>query len=196
MVATYYKKGGPDENRDPVAFMQYLDQCYADTNEQSRSANTLRTLRQHDDQSLASFLPRFEKILAQAGGAAWPDSAKITFLDGALSQRLRSNLVAAVLPDEYHGWVSRVQEIAGRLEGLDKAQRSSGNRGWKSKKSNDNDGDIAMGGMNKVGNKQRGGGGSGGGRQRPGPDNRRCFRCQEPGHFAAACTAPRSAKYG
>ncbi|KAK2741066.1 pol-like protein [Colletotrichum kahawae] len=41
----------------------------------------------------ASFLPWFEWILAEAGGADWPSRAKITLLEGALSVKLRKALV-------------------------------------------------------------------------------------------------------
>ena len=118
VVATFYQAGGPGGSREPAAFMEYLDRTYADQNIQARAAASLRTLRQRDDQALAQFLRRFEKTIAQAGGTHWPDNAKITFLEGALNPQLRSCLVSASLPTDYNGWVSRAQEVAGRLEGL------------------------------------------------------------------------------
>ncbi|KAK2735575.1 pol-like protein [Colletotrichum kahawae] len=41
----------------------------------------------------ASFLPRFKRILAKASGANWADKAKIAFLEGALSTRLKRGLM-------------------------------------------------------------------------------------------------------
>ncbi|XP_044717381.1 transposon Tf2-3 polyprotein [Hirsutella rhossiliensis] len=106
VVATFYAAGGPGGSYDPQEFMRYLDRTYQDSNIQSRAAATLRTMRQREDQPLASFLPRFEQALAEAGGADWPDSAKIVFLENAINARLQESLVTAVLPDDYQGWLT------------------------------------------------------------------------------------------
>lgn len=67
-VATFYEKGGLECGYDPIAFLKYLERTYGNVNLQKDAASKLRTLRQREDQSFASFLPRFERVLAEAGG--------------------------------------------------------------------------------------------------------------------------------
>ncbi|KAK2730030.1 pol-like protein [Colletotrichum kahawae] len=88
VVATFYSAGGPGGKREPSEFMRYLDRTYKDLSATSCVAAELRTIYQRDNQSLASFLPRYERILSEAGGASWADQAKITLLEGALSTQL------------------------------------------------------------------------------------------------------------
>ncbi|KAK2728507.1 pol-like protein [Colletotrichum kahawae] len=95
-MATFYAAGGPGGLYNPQEFLSYLDRTYKDSNVYDQAASTLRTLRQREDQALASFLPRFERILAEAGGADWPSRAKITLLEGALSVKLRKALIGHI----------------------------------------------------------------------------------------------------
>lgn len=187
VVATFYQAGGPGGRREPAAFLQYLDRTYADQNEQARAAATLRELRQRDDQPLTQFLPRFEKTIAQAGGELWPDSAKITFLEGALNQQLRRSLVSVALPSSYTEWLARVQEVAGRLEGLaPSSRRPRDSRVPKAEPlaRRDIDGDTRMTGVNKLGPKPRSSGPPLAQKPR---DTRRCYDCGKVGHIARSC---------
>lgn len=196
VVETYYAQGGNGGRRDPHDLMDYLDSVYKDVNAAARAANALRTLRQRDSDTFAYFLTRFEQTIAQAGGTSWADSAKITFLEGALNEPLRRALVAVALPDEFGPWVRRVQEVAGRLEAL-KSGRRAELPARRQGSGRDNDGDVAMTGVNKLGERNKGRGsesgassGNAGNKQRSSPDTRRCYRCQEVGHIARNCSRP------
>lgn len=196
VVSTFYAAGGPGGSYDSAAFMEYLDRTYKDSNLQSRAANNLRTLRQGESQSLASFLPKFEQALADSGGAAWPDSAKITYLEGALNSRLQHSLVAADLPDDYHGWLRKVQDVAGRLQRVTSAHR--GNAVTTSVTSQeplrDQDGDQPITGVNRINKAAK--------KQRLRNDSvsstetytetRMCFGCGKKGHLRRNC--PRKSK--
>ncbi|KJZ70649.1 hypothetical protein HIM_09969 [Hirsutella minnesotensis 3608] len=193
VVATFYAAGGPGSAYDPQEFMRYLDRTYQDSNIQSRAAATLRTMRQRDDQTLASFLPRFEQALAEAGGAEWPDNAKIVFLENAISKRLQESLVTAVLPEDYQGWLARLQEIAGRLERLQSGKYlPSTGRSFPElpkervrERPEDSDGDVSMTDVNRTGRESNG-------RRhlnQKHKDKRRCFRCGRADHVIADCPA-------
>lgn len=200
VAETFYAQGGYNGERNPEDLMKYLDSIYEDVTATSRAANALRTLRQKDTDSFAYFLTRFEQTIAKAGGGGWDDAVKIVFLEGALNEQLRRALVTVQLPTGFSDWVQRVQEVAGRLEGLRSGRRSElparrhGN-------TRDNDGDVPMTGMNKLGERSKGRGGpsrgNAAGKTRTGADTRRCYQCQEVGHIARNCAQrgePRAAQ--
>ena len=68
VVATFYAAGGPEGRRNPNAFMMYLDRTYKDRNLEAKATAKLRTLYQSEEQSFAAFLPRFDRVLLEAGG--------------------------------------------------------------------------------------------------------------------------------
>ncbi|KAK1838021.1 pol-like protein, partial [Colletotrichum chrysophilum] len=201
VVATFYAAGGPEGKRDPSEFMRYLDRTYKDPSAASRAAATLRTIRQRDDQSLASFLPRYERILSEAGGASWADQAKITLLEGALSTRLQRALVTVDLPvDNYHGWLMRVQDVAARLERLPATTRGSSSyypRAPGASRHRDDDGDVVMTGVSRARNKKGAlepqgcrrysSSSKSEGSEQPQKDSRRCYNCNKIGHIATWC---------
>ncbi|KAF4476972.1 Transposon Tf2-6 polyprotein [Colletotrichum fructicola Nara gc5] len=205
VVATFYAAGGPGGERDPSEFMRYLDRTYKDPSAASRAAATLRTIRQRDDQSLASFLPRYERVLSEAGGASWADQAKITLLEGALSTRLQRALVTVDLPvDNYHGWLMRVQDVAARLERLPATTRRSSSyypRAPEASRHHDNDGDVVMTGVSRARNKKGApepqrrrrysSSSESEGSEQPQKDSRRCYNCNNIGHIATRCTKPK-----
>lgn len=68
--------------------------------------------------SFASFLPRFERALAEAGGSTWADKAKIAFLEGTLNQDTRRTLVTIDQPTLYTQFVQKLLQIDGKLNAL------------------------------------------------------------------------------
>ncbi|SPO00383.1 uncharacterized protein DNG_03228 [Cephalotrichum gorgonifer] len=192
VTETFYEAGGHDGEYNPALFLEYLDSIYHDPNVAARASAALRTLRQRDEQSFAYFLPQFEQTLAQAGGGAWADSAKITFLEGALNSQLRRQLVSVQMPLEYKGWVLRAQEVSSRLEGLARTQRYRGERPSR-RLAQDDEGDTRMTGMNKLGERNKGRSSEHAApARRPGPETRQCYNCQEVGHLAARCPRTRN----
>lgn len=189
VVATYYKTAGPGHQYDPQSFMGYLDRSYGDPSARERAAANLRHLRQKEDSSLASFLPRFEKTLAEAGGDTWPDEAKITFLEGALNSQLSRSLVTVTLPNKYSDWVNEVQRIASRLEGLVKRnQRRGGQAAAAPMRTTDHEGDTSMTGIGQV--TQRRGGKERAEAPQEHRESRSCFRCGKKGHLKRNCPTP------
>ncbi|KAF6828276.1 pol-like protein [Colletotrichum musicola] len=196
VVATFYAAGGPKGKRESSEFMRYLDRTYKDPSTTSRAAAKLRTIRQRDDQSLASFLPRFKKILSKARGADWADQAKITLLKRALSTQLHRALVTIDLPvDNYHGWLMRVQDIATRLERLPAITRRGSSyhpRATHASRYRDEDSDVVMTGVSRTKDKKgapkpqhrRSYSSSSERSVRPQKDSRRCYNYNEIGHIA------------
>ncbi|KAL6359922.1 hypothetical protein LRP88_07350 [Fusarium phalaenopsidis] len=79
LVAAFYRAGGTGGRRDPEDFMEYLDRSNEDRNIQARATSSLLERRQKANESFATFLPKFEQHIAEAGGTTWEDKVKITF---------------------------------------------------------------------------------------------------------------------
>ncbi|KAF6822399.1 pol-like protein [Colletotrichum musicola] len=148
MPPTFYTAGGDDGTKNPDYFLKYLDRTYCEAKPEAQAIIQLKTLRQRDNERLATFLPRFERTLADAGGYAWPDAVKITMLEGALNRELMDLLITVDLPEDYGHWISRVGGIATKLE-----QRARANPRVARRRSpappvapRDYDGDVQMSG--------------------------------------------------
>ena len=68
---------------------KYLHAMFGDHIKAQRAVETMRTMKQSPRELFSTFLHRFEKVLTEAGGMAWPDEVKRSYLDGALMFELR-----------------------------------------------------------------------------------------------------------
>lgn len=206
LVTTFYTTAGPENNWNPMAFMEYLDRQYKDHDAAKKAASSLRTLRQRDGESFVSFLPKFERLVAEAGGSSWDDQVKISFLEGAINSQLVRTLVTVALPVDYIGWLRIVQEIAWKIERLkkqpikDRHQRRNRNPPVNQK---DPNGDVKIGGVNRTTDRRKKGSAAsrrrGSSKDRSDDNNkevreetRRCFQCNKTDHLRANC--PRKKK--
>ena len=118
MAATFVETGGPSGTKDPEEFATYLNSCYGDPNTEKRALRRLHQLKQGEKESFAAFLPRFEKELAEAGGANWTSSVQINYLTGSLNGEMTDRLVGQLgLPKEYQPFVLSLQELGSNLDG-------------------------------------------------------------------------------
>jgi hypothetical protein len=101
----------------PENLLQYMENVYGDANEEERANNKLNTMVQGNE-AFTTFLPKFERTLAEAGGSSWTDQVKINTLKRMLSQELRTSLVYVNHPTAYDDFVRTVQTLASRLAAL------------------------------------------------------------------------------
>ncbi|KAI1100689.1 hypothetical protein F4804DRAFT_318207, partial [Jackrogersella minutella] len=74
-----------------------------------------------------AFLQDYEYKLSLAGGIDWPASIKIGYLDEALNEKLRNQLISkTLLEDKYDEWAKKVSRVAARLEATAGYRRSDG----------------------------------------------------------------------
>jgi hypothetical protein len=126
--AAFYERGGADGQRDPAAFMRYLTLTYQDPNIAQEALNKVSGMTQGDRESFAAFLPRFERELADAGGALWTDDVRINYLKKALNEEMTDRLVGNLhLPTNYDGYVRELYQLGTNLS----AQRAARKRGQK-----------------------------------------------------------------
>jgi hypothetical protein len=118
MTTTFAESGGPGRAFNPDAFLTYLSGCYGDPNLKQRALGRLTDLRQGDKESFAAFLPRFEKELADSGGAAWPGDVQINHLRSSLNQGLTKLLLGQRdMPTDYLGFIRALQQLGTNLDG-------------------------------------------------------------------------------
>lgn len=114
----YFRAGGPQGDYNPTAFLDFLSSHYDDPNRPRRAAQELRAYRQKGTQPFTSFFSVWERLLAEAGGAIWPDEAKLVILEGAINYQLAQALVPVTMPHDYQGWVRKAMEVSAKLDGL------------------------------------------------------------------------------
>lgn len=117
MATTYAETGGPGGLFDPADFLVYLNRCYGDPNLRRSARARLDRLKQGDKESFAAFLPKFEKELADSGGAVWSDDIKIDRLEKTLNAQMTDLLYnkRRMLTD-YFGFLQELQELGANLE--------------------------------------------------------------------------------
>ena len=91
--------------------LKYLDDVFGDRHKTQRAVESLRTMRQGPKEPFSDFLPRFEKVLADAGGMSWPDAVKRSHLDGALAFELRRLAITMPVAPNYGDYVSELLRI-------------------------------------------------------------------------------------
>jgi hypothetical protein len=117
MTTSYAKCGGPGGTFNPDAFLKYLDACYGDPNLKQRALGRLADLRQGDKESFATFLPKFERELADSGGATWPADVQISYLRRSLNTGMKKLLLGQRgMPTDYLGYVRALQELGTNLD--------------------------------------------------------------------------------
>jgi hypothetical protein len=159
-------------------FFAYLDRSYADPNRKLRATDRLRTMKQGDS-TFSSFLPRFERALADAGASQWADEARIAFLGGTLNESFRRAMVGHQMPNSYTDYVLRLIEVDGQLQTLKKhsprtTRSQTENMEWEPSQTIQ----VALGKTRTALTPEE--------RERCQKEGR-CFYCREKGHRATEC---------
>lgn len=74
---------------------------------------------QGDRESFASFLPKFEKEMANSGGAEWSDVVKINYLKRTINREIRTALAGQLnLPKDYPSFDNNLHNLGANLDEL------------------------------------------------------------------------------
>lgn len=77
----------------PEVLLSHLDAYYLDPTHQEKACQELFEIKQ-ENQSLSSFLPFFDQLLLEAGGANWPEQAIIALLRRSINRELLVFLIS------------------------------------------------------------------------------------------------------
>jgi hypothetical protein len=117
MAAAYYDLCKQTSATEPSEFLRYLSSCYLDPNLSQKALDKLGSMTQGDKEPFASFLPKFEKELADADGAGWTSAVKISYLKKALNGEMRRELKGQLnMPNEYHQYVRALHDLGANLD--------------------------------------------------------------------------------
>jgi hypothetical protein len=102
----------------PQNLLHYLESIYIDLNEVARARDKLREEKQKGNESFTFYLPKFERLLAEAELTDAPEGVKISYLEGNISIDLRRALIGREKPQSYTAYVRTLLGLASDLEGL------------------------------------------------------------------------------
>jgi len=94
-----------------------MERAYGDPNLKERANSKLSSMRQGKE-SMAAFLPKYERTLAEAGGADWSDDIRIHTLKWMLNSTMLEALVVTDLPRDYHDFTRLILRTDARLRAL------------------------------------------------------------------------------
>ena len=102
--------------------LNYLKECYTDSDASQRALERLRRIRQGDNEPFAAFFPRFERELMKSDGTAWPNYFKISYLEKALNAKITGCLIT-INPDRqnYPDFIRVIQQISSHLQAFNSA---------------------------------------------------------------------------
>jgi uncharacterized protein YfiM (DUF2279 family) len=99
-----------------------LKAAYDDRESAERASRKLNVMRQ-GKKAFPIFLAEFDRTILDAGGVAWDDQVKKTFLSNCLSPELKTALVATPVPASYREYCILLHTVSANLEALEKEQR-------------------------------------------------------------------------
>lgn len=99
--------------------LEELGRLYNDPAQEAKALTNLKSMRQLEKETFANFFPKFEKELANAGGANMPASIRIMFLRTALNYRFRSCLPKTKSYDTYEELVNDLRTAASTMANED-----------------------------------------------------------------------------
>lgn len=116
-VTTYYEAQVKNPNPNPLELIWRLDLLYGERNREAKAVQALHQIKQADNESFASFYPKFEKEISNADAEDWPNKSKISYLRNALNERMKAAMVGnsgGIV--EYLPFVTKCEELSNEME--------------------------------------------------------------------------------
>ena len=114
-TVTYAQERAKAGDGDPWMFLDYMNTIFGDPAKEERAISQLNTARQGKTEPFARFLPKFETLLAHAGGTTWPEKVKIDYLDRSLHPELKDRSIGLGQRDTYTHFKNLLLQISNGL---------------------------------------------------------------------------------
>lgn len=114
MVLPQLSHAEEDEIWDPQTILDQLARVCHNPNQLNEARDRLHSVKQGDD-SLASYIAKFERLLFEAKGHKWDSDRKISAFRYGLNSTIRNRLAQQLqLPDNYADFLIAVQKLSSR----------------------------------------------------------------------------------
>lgn len=120
LVAVYYERG-LSTGMTAQGFLQHLDTLFVDPNAGQRAVARLESALQRDNEPFSEYLPRFERLLYEAGMDG--DVNSVIYLRKNINFELKRGLVGVNIPNTYAECVSYMYKTSSELEQLKEEMR-------------------------------------------------------------------------
>ncbi len=98
---------------DYNTILDQLSRVYDNPNKVQEAEDKLLALKQGSDESVATYIARFERVLYEARGQGWPDVNKVSIFRKGLNSTIRSRLAQQLnLPRTYPQFLRVVQQLS------------------------------------------------------------------------------------
>lgn len=121
MFSTVAKGLSEDRTGDDEQFLDYLDTIFGDPNKKARAQQELLNIKQKPKEQFASFLPRFETLLATAGVSSYSEEHKISLLENAITRELKDRLVGSNPFRTWSSFISKIHTISSDLNAMNQS---------------------------------------------------------------------------
>lgn len=99
-----------------MEFLRYLSLTYEGRNIAQHALNNLDSMAQGKNEPFAAFYPKFERELADAGGAIWADDVRVNYLRKTLNE-MKDRLVSMLhLPKDYLGFIQELHDLGANID--------------------------------------------------------------------------------
>jgi hypothetical protein len=135
---------------DYKTILDQLPRVYNNPNKVQEAEDRLLALKQDNNDSLAAYIAKFERVLYEAKGQDWPDVTKISTFRKGLNSTLRNRLTQQLnLPRTYPEFLRVVQQLAGHSFSFN-TQSSNSTTQIKTQSQNNNHIDISAISISKI----------------------------------------------
>lgn len=117
-VTTFVEMQVEKRTFDMAELLNRLELLYGERDRKQKATRNLHSIKQGEDEPFTSFYPRFEKEIANANAEYWPDESKISYLQEALNEKMKSALIGSdpSIISSYAGLAKRCDSLSSQME--------------------------------------------------------------------------------
>lgn len=117
-VTTFVEMQVEKRTFNVTELLNRLKLLYGERDRKQKATHNLHSIKQGEDEPFTSFYPRFEKEIANANAKYWPDESKISYLQEALNEKIKSALVGSdpSIISSYVSLAKRCDSLSSQIE--------------------------------------------------------------------------------